>query len=74
MTDAGFPRVDFATAMVIHVEQILENDGGACHCGKDAVLIVMSEPDMEPGPLCAEHGLDWIRCTVGLLRAMFRVK
>ena len=58
--DSTWHELAIETALVIHVEQII---GGAqidCHCGEDAVLFVTSEPDMEPGPVCKKHALEWI--------------
>ena len=59
------------SALVMHVEQITGGAAVECHCGKNAVLHITSEPDMEPGPVCAEHGHEWIDMTVALLRRLF---
>ena len=62
------------TRLVVHVEQIV--GGAACECAvdrceRDAVLFVTSEPDMEPGPVCASHAFDWLGVTMTMLAFLF---
>lgn len=61
------------TARVITVSQILEGDE-RCHCGEPAVLVVDTEPDNDPGPVCYVHGRDWIGAATSTLDGIFGPK
>lgn len=69
--DSTWHELAVETSMVMHVEQITGGAAVECHCGKDAVLFVTSEPDLDPGPVCAEHAWDWIDAGLGLLRKLY---
>ena len=63
--------------LVVHVEQI--TGGAVCECavegcGDDAVLYITSEPDMDPGPVCATHGHGWIDLACKVLRDLYPPK
>ncbi len=72
--DSTWHELAIETAMAIHVEQITGGAAVECHCGKDADLLVTSEPDMEPGAVCRGCGFQWIDITVGLLKRMLPVE
>ncbi len=63
------------TVMVAHVEQIVPGSAavacGVDGCERDAVLYIASEPDLDPGPVCAEHGHSWLDLTMRVLRDLF---
>jgi hypothetical protein len=59
------------TAMVLLFEQITGGAAIECHCGRDATLYITSEPDMAPGPVCNEHGRQWLNMTMTLLGDLF---
>lgn len=66
-------EVAIETSMMVHVEQILDGEA-KCHCGKDAVLVVTSQPDGDPGPTCYQHGSQWIKFTVQTIDSLFGPK
>jgi hypothetical protein len=60
------------TAMVMHVEQITPGSAAVeCYCGAYAVMLITSEPDLEPGPVCAQHAWEWIDLTTSVLAQLF---
>jgi hypothetical protein len=62
------------TAKLLDVAQI--TDGAqTCEipgCERDAVLVVTTEPDAEPGVVCAPHGVEWIDLIADTARGLFR--
>lgn len=74
MTESTWHELAAETHLVIHVEQVTDGAAVECNvadCGADAVLLVTSEPDMEPGFVCGNHGCDWVDATAGMLRKLF---
>lgn len=74
MSNYGIDELAIETVMVMHVEQITGGAAVECHCGREAVLHVTSEPDMEPGPVCAAHAFEWIDMAVLLGKKLFPVE
>ena len=64
---------ELETALVVSVAQIVGGEA-RCYCGKDAVLLVTTEPDGEPGPSCFEHAWEWIELSTGLVQQAFGPK
>lgn len=64
---------EFETALIVSVSQIVDGEA-KCHCGEDAVLVVTSEPDGDPGPTCFEHADEWLQLSFNLTRSIFGPK
>lgn len=58
------------SARIVTVKQIVGGEA-KCHCGADAVLVVDTEPDNEPGPTCYEHAREWIDLSMGMVDKLF---
>jgi hypothetical protein len=59
------------TALVLHLEQIVEGDATCAACGAGAVLTVGNGADPEPEPYCLTHALSWLGVTTHLVTDLF---
>jgi hypothetical protein len=59
------------TALVLHLEQIVEGDAACSTCGEGAVLTVSTGADPEPEPVCLTHARDWLGATTAIVTNLF---
>lgn len=45
-------------SMLVKVWEVIDGDY-ACYCGEPAVVEMRTQPDADPGLMCALHGLQW---------------